>query len=211
MVRDPLHAFWINIQYAHEFMPPLAVPNPARLKPEEVEKWFRLTPHTAEGFQEEAFSFLPPNELATLKAAVEGLRLIATEIPSGIGATAEQKKQALPEFQIIIDTLAPDRFADPEALKFGKQIEAKLESRRLEKLDHLRFSTGLDSTGEPALWIWAYTKENATGKYEEEAFFAAIDVIAPVLNRAAEEVAQDRWAYISYRSTLDKLEYEAAV
>ena len=66
MVRDPLHAFWINIQYAHEFMPPLAVPNPARLKPEEVEKWFRLTPHTAEGFQEEAFSFLPPNELATL-------------------------------------------------------------------------------------------------------------------------------------------------
>lgn len=211
MSRDPLQDFWTNIQYAHRFMPPLAISKPSRLTHEEVKKEFRLTAHTAEGFQKEAFSSLLSNdEVERLDQAVKGVREVAAELTPGTLATPEQTARALPHFQAIVDILAPDRFANPEAFKTGKQIEAKLKARRPAKLDHLRFMTGLDSTGDPALWIWAYTKEKDSGEYDQEAFFAAVDEIAPALQSAAEEVAPDRWPYISYRSTLDRLAYEAA-
>lgn len=211
MPRDPLHDFWANIQYAHKFMPPLAVSNPFRLTAEEVEKEFRLTSHTAEGFQKEAFvSFLTPSELDKLEQAVKEVRIVASELAADTVATAEQRKRALPHFQDIVSILAPDRFADPEAFVIGKKIEAKIAAKRPAKLDHLRFMSGSDSTGDPALWVWAYTKEKESGEYDSKAFFAAVDEIAPVLKGAAEEVAPERWPYISYRSTLDNLEYETA-
>lgn len=209
MPRDPLVNFWVHVMAMMEYHPSFSVPNGPRLTDEIVEKLFVLTPLAADGFVEETFSFLAPDELNALKSAVAGVRAVTSQMGKRTSATPEEKSRALPHFQKIISILAPDRYADPEAFRIGKQVERRLVPSP-PHLDHLRFMTGRDSTDDPALWIWAYTKEKDSGEYDQEAFFAAVDEIDSILKEVAEEVAPDRWPYISYRSTLDQLEYEAA-
>ncbi len=208
MGRNPRHDFWINILYAMHFQPALAVPNGPRLTGEVIEKEFRLTPHTAEGFVEKEFDFLQPDELGRLKSAVAGVRAVAMELGDRLVATDDEKRRALSHFQAIVNVLEPDRFMEPEAFEIGKRIEANLNTPWPAKLDHLRFMSGLDNTGDPALWVWAFVKESV--ERDESAFFLAVDQIDPLLEKAAGEVAPDRWPYISFRSALVQPEVEVA-
>jgi hypothetical protein len=201
MPRNPLHDFWMNITHAFGGMPPFAVPNGPRLTDGLIEKKFRLSRHTAEGFQEVAFSFLSPGELAELKEAVRSVREVASELGSRVVATTGEKARALPHFQKIVRMLAPDRFADPEAFKLGTIIEQKL-TLRPPHLDHLRFMSGLDSTDDPALWVWAFVKES--GEHDEQAFFQGVDEVKPVLEPMLREVAPEGRVYLRFRSTLDQ-------
>jgi hypothetical protein len=201
MPRDPLHAFWLSIMYALDGLPPSMVPSGLRLTDEMIEADFRLTPHTAEEFQEDAFSFLPEGELSRLKNAVEKVRAVSSNMGPRVVATRDERDEALPYFKIIVRVLEPDRFTDPETFKLGKKIERELAPVRPSHLDQLRFMSGLDSTDDPALWVWVYVAE--TGEYDDATFLARADEIENVLKPIARAVAPEGRVYFHFRTTSD--------
>ena len=60
-----------------------------------------------------------------------------------------------------------DRYADAEAYRLGKLIERELRPRWPVELAQLRFNTGLDHSGDPALWVWAYLTEDVLADSSE--------------------------------------------
>lgn len=156
---------------------------------------------------EEGFDFLGETEKRRLCEAVEAVRLVAGEIPEGGQPTAEQLDRAREPFADVVEVMGFDRYDEADDFYFGKQIEQRLKPRP-PQLDGLRFESGLDHSGFPALWVWAFVSESV--ERDEGAFFAAVDQIHPVLEEAAREVAPDRWPYISFRSALVPPEVEAA-
>lgn len=206
-------AFFRIIQQSCRVIYWAAVADRPRLTPEWIDDALEknhgwLTSQTADRYDAAAFDFLPPDELQRLTVAVGRVRAVAAELGPKNSASAEQRERAKPAFKDILQLLEFDRFDDPEAFRLGKMVERKLTANWPPHLDHLRFMTDLDHSGDPALRIWVYVRGSV--EEDEEAFFAAVDEIKPMLDETAREVAPDRWPYISVRSTLDQPEVEAA-
>lgn len=165
-----------------------------------------LTRQTADKYNAAAFDFLSPDELNALTVAVAQVRAVADQLGPNEAASAEQADRARPAFKQILTLLELDRFDDPDAFILGKAIERRLSVIWPSHLDHLRFRTGLDSTDDPALWVWAFVKE--TGEHDEQAFFKGVDEIEPLLKPVAREAAPEGRVYLRFRSTLDQPEAE---
>lgn len=168
-------------------------------------RWLKA--HVFNFFLEEDFLFLSSDELKPLSDAVHQVELVASEIDFEQAATPDQLNRARPAFGKIVQLMGFDRYDDPDAFLLGKTIERRLAPAWPLHLDHLRFETGPDSTGDPGLWVWAFVAES--GEHDTEAFHSAAEAIEVVLNPVTREVAPDRWPYILFRSTLDQLEPEA--
>jgi len=84
-----------------------------------------------------------------------------------------------------------------------------LEQRhyRPRELAELRFGTGLDHTGDPAIWIWAFLQDDT---WDDEQFLASARQMDELLDPAARRVAPDRWPYLSFRSLAEDAEIAAA-
>ena len=198
--------FWMNVLAASNLDLSSGVADRPRITLEAVAarlatkpRW--LTPFTVLGFRQEEFQFLSPEELSRLTDGVKGVRAVTSEMRPDQPATEVQREQALPHFLAVLEVLEYDRYGDVPALILGKQIEHRLASNWPPCLDHLRFRTGLDSTDDPALWVWVFVAE--TGEYEETSFLAHTDVIEDVLEPIAREVAPEGRLYLRFRSTLD--------
>lgn len=210
-----LEEFWRNVRTASRLIaPPAVVADSPRISAEMIAKrlgaadvW--LAPAAMRGYDEGDLLFLTADERQRLSEAVSHFLSVAKKVNPRGPASIELAEEARPAFQQIVGLLEFDRYGDAEAFKLGKSIEHKLATYGigLPQLDHLRFRTGLDNTGDPALWVWAFIKESA--HHDEATFFAAVDEIDPYLFPVAREVAQERWPYISYRSTLDQPAIEA--
>ena len=199
-------SFWANVLASSNLNLSSGVADRPRITREAIAarlaakpKW--LTSFTAVGFRKEEFEFLSPEELNRLTEGVHGVRAVASELRADQPATEEQRKRALPHFLAILEVLEYDRYADVSALILGKGIEQRLGSEWPPFLDQLRFRTGLDSTDDPALWVWAFVAES--GEYEEVRFLARTDVIEDVLEPIAREVAPEGRLYLLFRTTLD--------
>lgn len=169
---------------------------------------FWARPKSVSGFDKSDLPFLSEEEQTRLDELVKAFRAEVGESGMPPPASGERLERASPVFQKIVEQLEFDRFSNPDAFRIGKAVELLIAPTRPIALDHLRFMTGTDSTGDPGLWVWAFVRE--TGEHDEPEFFRGVDAIDPLLKQAAEEVAPDRFAYISYRSTLDQPELEAA-
>jgi hypothetical protein len=113
-------------------------------------------------------------------------------------------ERALPLFRDIVQSLGFDRYGDAEAFRLGKLIERGIAPRRPSELAELRFNTGLDHSGDPALWIWAFLSDEVS---ETDArFLETAQTLQGLLHSAARRVAPDRWPYISFRSMAEQLE-----
>jgi hypothetical protein len=154
-----------------------------------------LNPKSVEGFDEQDFDFLPSAERQALTASVNRFREIARQVSPTAPATEEQIQQALPEFQRIIEFLRPDKYVDPEALVIGKRIEQQLANRLPDSVVELRFETGEDAAGGPALWIWVVFKD---GLAESEAFRSDVRLVRELLERTVREMAIGRWPYVRF-------------
>src|SRR5208337_1447637 len=89
------------------------------------------------------------------------------------------------------------RYGDAEAYRLGKQIEQKLQPHWPKEIAELRFNTGLDHTGDPALWIWVFLTEDVSK--DDETFLRAAQWLPTILDPIARRVAPDRWPYLSFR------------
>src|SRR5262249_23325800 len=96
---------------------------------------------------------------------------------------------------------------DAEAFRLGKQIENVIQRHRPTELAELRFQTGLDNTGDPAIWIWAILTEEATR--DDERFFQASERVRKLLDAAARTVTPERWHYIRSRTVVEQNEIMA--
>jgi hypothetical protein len=197
-----LRDFWINVRRVTPLPAPEAVIDSPKLDAARIEQALRgtdlwLTPRAVAGYHEADFDFLPEPERQRLTRLVEGFQQIAAEIDPTAPPPQEAVEQALPLFQDIIVLLEFDRFGDAEAFRLGKQIENLIRRHRPPELVELRFQTGLDHTGDPAIWIWYLLADDAA---DEERLFQTAERARKLLDGAARSVAPERWPYVRFRT-----------
>ena len=165
-----LERFWQSVRTAARMIrPPAVVADSPRIPSDVIAKrlassdlW--LAPDSVRGYDENDFQFLTQEERNRLTEAVGRFKRVAEAVNPRGPAPIERVEAARPAFQQIVEQLEFDRFGDAEAYRIGKEIELKMDRERPERLAELRFETGLDSTGDPGLWVWAFVSE--TGEHD---------------------------------------------
>lgn len=160
--------------------------------------WAR--PKSVSGFNVTELTFLSDEDRLRLDGLVKAFRGEVGENGMPPPVTGDTLERARPAFQGIVELLEFDRFSNPEAFALGKSIERQLIPKPPD-LDQLRFMTGMDSTNDPALWIWVYVAES--GEFDDDRFLAQAKTIEAVLKPIAREVAPEGRVYLTFRSTLD--------
>jgi len=194
--------FWTNVRAGASFVAPQATADSPRLDSAAIENILKreviwLTPKTVEGFDPKEFEFLSPAERASLTDAVDRFRDIARKVPPNKPATDEQIQQALPQFHRIVEILRPDKYADPDAFVIGKRVEQRLADHFPPSICELRFGTGEDTSGVPALWIWVVLKNEAAAK---DVFSSNVRAVRELLEATVRELGTDRWPYVRFRT-----------
>jgi hypothetical protein len=159
--------FWTNVRMGAKLFATQAIVDSPQLDAEAIERMLRgtthwLSPRAVAGFDEQDFSFLPGTERAKLAKLVADFREVASSVGPTAPAPDHVVEKALPLFRDIVQSLEFHRYGDPEAYRLGKLIEQELQAHRPAELAELRFNTGLDHSGDPALWIWAFLTEEVS-------------------------------------------------
>lgn len=198
--------FWTNIRTSAHFLFPTVTADSPRLDTDRLEAKLRsasiwLTPKSVEGFESQDFAFLSEEERIRLGQAVAQFVALAQHVPPDEPATEEQVESALPPFQTILKIMQPDRYGDPDAFVIGKKVEQCLADQIPQWVRDLRFETGEDANGEPAIWIWV--------EVEDEAANAAVfsqntrhvrDLIATCIRKLDIPV----WPYVRFRTSSEQ-------
>jgi len=204
-----LHEFWTNVRIGVGLMSPQAIADSPRIDTATIENALRratlwLTPQAVAGFEESDFPFLPEDERVRLAILVKDFRDLAGTVSPTEPAAKDVVDSAMPLFREIVEMLEFDRYGDAEAYKLGKQIEQALGPHRPAELAELRFNTGLDHSGDPALWIWAFLTDEVSEN--DETFLKAARRLRGILDPIARRVAPDRWPYLAFRPITEPVE-----
>jgi hypothetical protein len=204
-----LQDFWLSVRTGTSFLAPRATADSPKLDANKIAQTLRsaviwLTPKSVEGFEAADFPFLPESERTQLADLVAQFHAIASIVPPTEPATREQIDQALPFFLGIIKMLEFDRYGDAEAYRIGKKIEQAIDNYRPQELAELRFNTGRDHTGDPAIWIWAILEEAAAA--DDARFFHLTEKMRKLLDTASRAMAPDLWPYIRFRTVSEQAE-----
>ncbi len=197
--------FWINIRIGASSIAQSAKADSSKLDAEGFQQAIRggvlwLTPKAVQGFEDVEFDFLTDPERTELARAVRNFRRAAEKVPPGKPASDTQLKEARRAFAGVLEVMRPDKYADLEAFKIGKRVEQQLEQRPSWVKD-LRFETGEDNAGQPAVWVWVEVDDSAL---KQEVLLQNTQMIKGIIERAVAEVASDRWPYVRFRSTSEQ-------
>ncbi len=204
-----LDDFWISVRVAARVPVQQSLVDSPRLDAEAIDRALRktnlwLSPGAVAGFVEGDFSFLPDAERSRLVALYSDfLAAVKTKNQASVPA-GELIDEILPTFRGIVQALEFDRYGDPTAFRLGKLIENAIASRRPPQLAELRFNTGTDHSGDPAVWIWAFLSADVSES--DDKFLEAAQELRDLLDPVARQVAPDRWPYISFRSMAEQSE-----
>jgi len=201
-VRD----FFLSVRTAAGLVFPTATVDSPTLDASRIEEILRgahlwLTPSSVQGFNHEDFGFLPENERNRLEECVHSFREVASRVPTAAAASDEQVQRALPHFRGILEILRPDRYGDPDALILGKRLEQRWQDERPSWVRELRFETGEDANGDPAVWIWVFIEDDAARK---EVFAENARVVREALMGILRSLEDDRWPYIRFRTVSEQ-------
>ncbi len=201
--------FWRSVRAAANFVAPPVTADAPKLDAVAIEQALRrttvwLTPRAVAGFNDEDFDFLPDADRAKLALLVTAFRQIALEVKPTAPPSHAQVAQAVPLFRDVVGILEFDRYGDAEAYRLGKQIEQAIEPYRPKELAELRFNTGPDHSGDPAIWIWAFLTDVAAES--DERFLENAEQLGKMLDLVARALVPDRWPYLSFRSIAEQSE-----
>ena len=101
-----------------------------------------------------------------------------------------------------------DRYGDAEAFQAGKRVEGLIAPHRPKELEELRFQTGEDHSGDPAIWIWAIITQEPDPL---PSFVRTTKTIRALLEAASREAAPELWPYIQFRTVGEVAELAGAV
>jgi hypothetical protein len=203
------HDFWNNVRIGAKLYAPEFIAEAPPLDTDAIEDMLRktthwVTPRSVAAFDENDFAFLPDSERAQLAKLVADFRQVTSTVSPMAPAPAGTVERALPLSREIIGLLEFDRYENAEAFRLGKLIEREIAPWRPPELAELRFRAGLDHTGDPGLWIWAYLSDDVSEKDED--FLEAARRLRIPLEDVAREVAPDRFPYLSFRSLREQSE-----
>jgi hypothetical protein len=195
--------FLTNFKRAAHPISPAAHSNGIRLDPAYLEVLLRrstswLTPRAVKGFDSKDFSELNEDARSALKAAVEQFSSIAKRAPRDGPAPTELVDEALPVFLKILEVLEPilDEYAAYHMLKHTELSDFVTD---------FAIRAGLDSTGDPGVWVWVIIKDEAADlKFREQVAETRRQVDA-----AIHEADIGRWPYIRFRTESEQHELEA--
>ena len=199
-----LQDFWTSVRVGARMIAPSATADSPRINADYVQRKLQsatiwLTPKSVEGFDERDFEFLPEAERMELAAAVEAFRTIARGVSPSRPASNDEIKQALPQFQRVIEILGINRYADAEAFKIGKEVELRVAGRLPDSVLELRFETGVDSSGGEAIWVWVIFED----ELGEEALLSSVESVRQLLGDAIRQLGVRRWPYVRFRTNAD--------
>lgn len=197
--------FWLNVCRASRLTRPTHVADLPLHDPKAIERILRrspfwLSPQTVDGFNVEDFDFLSAKERGDLADAVQRFQEIARPTPSEPQAQQEQIEQALPFFCRILEILRPDQYANDESLALGKRIEKDLEGQLPPFVRELRFETGVDWRGNPAVTVWVVFTEEPKN---DEAFLVDAERIRPLLVETVHRKYRTYWPIVRFRTPSD--------
>lgn len=208
-----LEQFWTNVRIGAGLIAPQVIADSPTLDETAIERSLRratlwLTPRAVEGFQETDFPFLSDKERERLTKAVEGFNKAAATVSPTAPASATELESALPHFREILRILEFNRYGDAEAFRLGKLIEKELQPHQLEDIAELRFNTGLDHSGDPALWIWVFLTEETSSKDAD--FLKSASRLREIVQSIAQRASPDRWPYLFFRPIREPAEVAEA-
>ncbi len=194
--------FLTNFKRAAHPISPAAHSNGIRLDPAYLEVLLRrstgwLKPRAVKGFDSKDFSELTEDARNALRAAVEQFSSIAKRAPRDQSPPTELVDEALPVFLKILEILEPilDEYAAYHVLKHTELSDFVTD---------FAIKAGLDSSGDPAVWVWVITKDAPESEFLKQA-----RQIRPQVQETLQEAEIGRWAYIGFRSESDQHELEA--
>jgi hypothetical protein len=204
-----LDDFWMNVRTAARLPVPQSLVDSPQLDAEAIDRALRITtawlsPSAVAGFFEQDFSFLTDAERVRLAELHRDFLAAVTKKSQTALPAGDLIEKALPIFRGIVQALEYDRYGDPTAFRLGKLIEKAIAARRPPELAELRFNTGSDHSGDPALWIWAFLSADVSDS--DEKFLETAQELRDLLDPAARQVSPDRWPYISFRSMAEQSE-----
>lgn len=204
-----LEEFWRNVRSGVRFFKYIHVSDAPRLSLAQIEAGLRadlrwLTYDRVAGYDEADFDFLPPEERQRLTRLVRQVEPVTQALPLVKPPATEQVEAALIPFRDLVQMLEFDRYADPEALRLGKRIEARIAAERPPVLAELRFNTGRDWAGGPGLWIWGYLTDDPNA--DPMVARPEVPALDKLLLAAADRIVRDRFPFIGFRTLGEQAE-----
>lgn len=200
-----LEEFWNSVRAGRSLMfaRTTKVPAASSAPTQRVRTTLWMSRNSVAGFAPDDFSFLSDRDRERLTRSVSGFLDAISNLTPSVPASQRQVARAEPPFLEIVKLLEFTRYEDVDAFRIGKSIEAEVQGSRPAWLSALKFKTGLDSTGDPALWIWAYLADDAIEGPDANRNEAEV---RDLLDAAARSAAPDRWPYIRFRSASEMQE-----
>ena len=195
-----LEDFLLNVRTAARLLAPTVDADSVAANPHWIEQGLAtaaiwLTPRTVEQFDPDDFDFLSDGERDQLSEAVEQFRSIAGQVPPDDPALPTQQQEARQAFERILEIIAPRRYADPQALRLGKQLERRLADRLPHAVAELRFRTGTDVGGDPGLWISVVLRDEYAPK---ELLLEAARPVRKMLETEVRRLGTGYWPYVRF-------------
>lgn len=201
-----LREFWISVRTGAKFLLPSATVDSPKLDANRIESMLRgtfiwLTPKAVEGFDESDFDFLADGERNRLTQCVNEFVNAAQQVPPDQPATDAQVQAGLTPFQCVLEIMRPDKYGDVEALVIGKRVEQCVAGQLPEWVADLRFETGEDSNGDPAVWIWVEVADVAA---EEEVFSKNTKQVRDIIESSLRKLGIQHWPYVRFRTSSEQ-------
>ena len=160
------------------------------------------TPDIMSAYDPTDFDFLAPPEASQLRESVGEFRRLTALLPTA-GPDAEGlRSDARACLLGILDQMEFHRFGDADAYQLGKRIERQIAAIRPPVLAELRYLTDEDSTGDPALRVWAILSIDDDVRFRQVA-----KSVREMLDTATREITEEYWPHIHFQSVSEQREY----
>jgi hypothetical protein len=203
-----LKRFWTSVCSAARFLVPAVIADAPKFEVSDMEAALHrtgdwLTPKTVEGFDERDFGFLPDDTRRRLAQCVDDFRTIAQQVGPDEQVRDEQLEAALPSLLGVLEVMRPDRYADLDALIIGKRVEREIADTLPDWVREIRFETGNDSNGDPAVWIWVEIDDDAA---TADLLSRNTRQVRSLLGECVRRLEIPHWPYIRFRTSSERAE-----
>ncbi len=196
-----LKDFWVAVRRRALLIAPSVPankPNAARTHRSRTRGHVWLTPACVAGFNPADFAFLPAEELHSLQSHVNAFLAVANTVPISGRVTAKQAKEGFRHFWEIVDIMAFEKYEDPDAFEIGKRLEQAIAGKLPRWVRAMRFRTGIDSIGDPAIWIFVELEDRAAQRHIRERNVGGVETL---LTDALQVLNVPLWPFMRFRST----------